>query len=81
MNWARVQQELRKMKFEDIYQRHTEKHITIEQAAELLGIHERTFRRWRASYEYEGAERSACSIDDWLRKLIIAPRWMKPWNY
>ena len=49
-------QEIRAMKFEDIYERRTEKSLTIEEAAELLGVCERTFRRWCERYEEEGAE-------------------------
>lgn len=56
MNRARVLQELRIMRFEELYQRQTERKLTIEQAAEILGISERTFRRWSRHYEAEGAE-------------------------
>ena len=43
------------MRFEEIYEQRTHKQLTVEQAADLLGIHERTFRRWVARYEEEGA--------------------------
>lgn len=44
------------MRFEDIYQRQTTRELTVEEAAEILGISERTFRRWSRAYESEGAE-------------------------
>lgn len=44
------------MRFVDIYQRQNEGKLTIEEAAEMLGVSERTFRRWSRSYEAEGAE-------------------------
>lgn len=56
MKPAEVLQEIRKMRFESIYQQRSERGLTIEQAADLLGIHERTFRRWVKRYEAEGAQ-------------------------
>lgn len=43
------------MRFEEIYRVRTEKRLTVLQAADLLGINERTFRRWVDRYEEEGA--------------------------
>ena len=43
------------MRFHDLYSRWQAKRLTIEQAAEILGIHERTFRRQCRRYEEEGA--------------------------
>jgi len=54
MNRTRVLQEIRIMRFEEIYQWRTTKNLTIEEAAEILGVHERTFRRWCRRYEDEG---------------------------
>jgi DNA-binding transcriptional regulator YiaG len=51
MKWTEVLQEIRKMRFEEIYQVRTEKRLTVMQAADLLGIDERTFRRWSRRYE------------------------------
>jgi transposase len=56
MKWTEVLQEIRKMRFEEIYRVRTEKRLTIVQAADMLGIDERTFRRWSRRYEEEGAE-------------------------
>lgn len=44
------------MRFVELYQWHSEKKLTNEQAAEILGVSERTFRRWSRTYESEGAE-------------------------
>ncbi len=49
-------QGLRLMKFEEIYERARERKLSQVQAAEILGVSERTFRRWRDRFEAEGAE-------------------------
>lgn len=43
------------MKFEDIYGRWQQRRLSQAEAAEILGMSERTFRRWRDRYEDEGA--------------------------
>ena len=54
MNRAEVLQEVRLMKFDDLYSRRTADKLTQEQAAEILGISVRTMRRWEERYEAEG---------------------------
>ena len=49
-------QGLRLMKFEEIYGRTYGGVLSQTEAAEVLGVSERTFRRWRDRYEAEGAE-------------------------
>jgi transposase len=49
-------QELRMMKFESILDRVQERELSQLQAAEVLGMSERTFRRWRDRHEAEGLE-------------------------
>ena len=49
-------QGLRVMKFEDIYGRCYRDDLSQAEASEILGMSERTFRRWRERYEAEGAE-------------------------
>ena len=49
-------QGLRLMKFEEVYARTTARLLSQAEAAEVLGVSERTFRRWRDRYEAEGAE-------------------------
>ena len=47
-------QGLRLMKFEEIYERTTARHLSQYEAASIMGVSERTFRRWRDRYEAEG---------------------------
>lgn len=56
MNRATVLQEVRQMRFEELYERQQRRTLTIVEAAEMLGITERTFRRWSGRYQAEGAE-------------------------
>ena len=49
-------QGLRLMKFEDVYGRCYRGDLSQAAASEILGMSERTFRRWRERYEAEGAE-------------------------
>lgn len=56
MNRATVLQEVRQMRFEELYERRQRRTLTIGEAAEMLGITERTFRRWSSRYQAEGAE-------------------------
>ena len=49
-------QGLRLMKFEEVYGRTHRGGLSQAEAAEVLGVSERTFRRWRDRYEAEGAE-------------------------
>ena len=49
-------QGLRLMKFEEVYARTTARLLSQTEAAEVLGVSERTFRRWRDRYEADGAE-------------------------
>lgn len=55
MNRAEVLQGVREMRFIDVFGRHESGNLSQAQAAELLGIGERTFRRWCRRYEAEGA--------------------------
>ena len=49
-------QGLRLMKFEEVYGRSHWGGLSQAEAAEVLGVSERTFRRWRDRYEAEGAD-------------------------
>ena len=49
-------QGLRLMKFEEVYGRTRHGVLGQAEAAEILGVSERTFRRWRDRYEPEGTE-------------------------
>ena len=56
MTRATVLQEVRQMRFEELYARRQRRELTMAEAAEMLGVTERTFRRWNGRYETEGAE-------------------------
>ena len=56
MTRARVLQEVRRMRFEELYGRRQRRELTMAEAAEMLGITERTFRRWSGRYDTEGGE-------------------------
>ena len=56
MTRARVLQEVRPMRFEARYERRQRRTLMMEEAAAMLGITERTFRRWSGRYDTEGVE-------------------------
>ena len=43
------------MRFEELYARQQCRDLTMGEAAEMLGVTERTFRRWRDRYDADGA--------------------------
>lgn len=51
-----VLQEIRRMKFEEVYELHNEKSITVEEAAKMLCMSERNLRRYIDRYEEEGID-------------------------
>jgi hypothetical protein len=56
MQRTRVLQEIRRMRFEELYGRCLIKKLTQSEAALLLGVCERTFRRYCRKHESDGAE-------------------------
>lgn len=54
MGRTEVLQGVRQMRFEGLLDRHERGELNQEEAAEMLGISERTFRRWRARLRDEG---------------------------
>jgi transposase len=66
MRRTEVLQGLREMKFEEIYDRFQGGRLSAMEAAEWLGVSERTFRRWRGRWEAEG---SAGLLDRRLGKV------------
>src|SRR5260221_4726358 len=54
MGRAEVLQGVRQMRFEALLDRHERGELNQEEAAEMLGISERTFRRWRDRLRDEG---------------------------
>src|SRR3972149_7206095 len=56
MTRATILQEVRQMRFEELYARRQQRIFTMAEAAEILGVTERAFRRWSGRYDAEGAE-------------------------
>lgn len=56
MRRAGLLQEIRRMRFEEVYDRWSERELTQEQAAFALGMSSRTFRRYMDRYEEDGLE-------------------------
>ena len=54
MNRAEMLREIRMARFEEIYDRWRRKRVTQAWAASVLGVTDRTFRRWVARYEAGG---------------------------
>jgi transposase len=54
MDRARINEGVRRMRFDDLLARQTRGEISQIEAAEMLGISERTFRRWRDRVHDEG---------------------------
>ena len=67
------------MRFEEVYERWTESRLTQLEAAQLLGVCERQFRRQCRRYEVDGLDGL---IDQGLVKCRIGVlRWMKSWRW
>ena len=62
MTRTQVRQEIRQMRFDEAYGGWQARRLTQEEAARLLGVCERTFRRYIDRYEDEGCY-SAWNID------------------
>lgn len=56
MKPTKLRQEIRKMRFEEAYYGWTEKRLTQGEAARLLGVCDRTFRRYLNRYEENGLD-------------------------
>lgn len=54
MDRARIHEGIRRMRFEDVLWRTEKSELSQIEAAELLGVSERTFRRWRERYQEDG---------------------------
>ena len=56
MKRATVLREIRMMRFEEVYEGWGKRRLTQEEAAQILGVGERQFRRQCRRYEAEGLE-------------------------
>jgi transposase len=54
MGTASIHEGVRRMRFTSLLDRQERGEITQEEAAEMLGVHVRTFQRWASRYEDEG---------------------------
>jgi transposase len=68
MDRARIHEGVRRMRFEDILDRSERSELSQMEAAELLGISERSFRRWRDRHRESGVD----GLED--RRLVASPR-------
>ena len=68
MDRTRINEGVRRMRFEDLLGRHERGELGQEAAAEMLGISDRTFRRWRDRVAEEGVA-GLCD-----RRLAPSPR-------
>ena len=56
MRWTEMLQEIRKMRFEEVYFGWSESRLSQAAAARILGVCDRTFRRYIDRYEQGGME-------------------------
>ena len=75
MTRARVLQEVRQMRFEELYERRQQRSLTMAEAGEMLGVTERTFRRWSGRYHAEGA--GGCRIGGSAGSRLVRCRSMR----
>jgi len=68
MDRARIHEGIRRMRFSDVLIRTERSELSQMEAAELLGVSERTFRRWRDRHRAEGLD----GLAD--RRLLPSPR-------
>jgi transposase len=54
MDTASIHEGVRRMRFSSLLDRQERGELTQEEAAEMLGVHVRTFQRWAGRYEEEG---------------------------
>ena len=91
MKKTQVLQEIRAMRFKEIYEKRAHRRLTVEQAADLLGVCERTFRRWSTRYEEEGAEgladrrldrvaHNAAPVDEVMALVSLYKTHYRDWN-
>lgn len=56
MKDSEILQEIRRMRFEEVYELRNEKRVTVEEAAQLLGMSSRNLRRYMQRYQEEGMD-------------------------
>jgi hypothetical protein len=63
MTWTTVQQEVRRMRFEELYERRQRRELSMAEAAEMLGVTERTFAAGAVAMRPRG--RQGYRISEW----------------
>ncbi len=56
MKPTELRQEIRRMRFEEAYEGWKQNRLTQEEAGRILGVSDRTFRRYLMGYEAEGLD-------------------------
>lgn len=91
MTRTTVLQEVRQIRYEELYTRRQQRELTMAEAAEILGVTERTFRRWSTRYEADGvaglkdrrlgrASARAVPVDDALQMVTLYERRYTGWT-
>jgi hypothetical protein len=73
MTRANVLQEVRQMRFEELYARRQQRELTMAEAGEMIGVTERTFRRWSTCSETAG--RRYCRIGGSTHEWVSGCQW------
>jgi hypothetical protein len=76
MRRTQLLQEIRKMQFEEIVKTWTESRLTQDDAARMLGVCARTFRRYLGRYREQGLE----GLQD-KRLMQASARTMRCWSW
>ena len=79
MTRTTVRQEVRQMRFDELYERRQRRTLTMAEAANILGITERTVRRWSRRYGPRGWRGCRIGGSDahrgarcpWMRRSIL----------
>ena len=95
MTRARILQEVRQIRVEELHERRQRRTLTMAEATERQGVTERTCRRWSNRYDAEGVEGlqdrrlgrpsvRAVSADEALRMLtctaLKTQYWLQIWS-
>lgn len=91
MKRTELQQEIRKMRFEEVYEDWHSSRLTQEEAARILGVSDRTFRRYLQRYEEDGlsglidkrlnqVSHLRAPVDEVLRLTTLYEKSYRGWN-
>lgn len=91
MKRTQLQEEYRKMRFEEAYEGWQQKRLTQSEAASILGVCERSFRRYIARYEAEGLDglmdkrlhqvsHLCAPVDEVMKLTTLYGEYYRGWN-